>query len=105
MEVRNTDLTDGRVRKGLCTRSYDRPDSSGSSACLGDDEDTGVDAGTSAGNASSGEGVSLSDASPSEVFGEGACEDFVSSGDALDGEGTSGRVELEASGKTFWNSC
>lgn len=72
---------------------------------MGDNDDMGVDVGRSAGNALSGESVSPSEPSPSEAFEEGGCEGFVLSGDALDGEDGSGRVELGTSGKTFANSC
>ena len=72
---------------------------------LGPGEGTGVATGTSAGDASSGEGALGSESSSSEVSGDGVGEAFTSSGDALDGEGASGGVELELLGKISSISC
>ena len=105
--VVTTDLEDRvrQVHEKIARRVLQIPDSI-SSTYLGPGEDTGVEVGSSAGDASSGEGVSLSEPSSSEVFGDGVCEGLVSSGDALDGEGTSGGVGSEASlGRTFAISC
>jgi len=91
--------------KKLHARCCDCSQSFGSSAHLGAGEGTGVETGTSAGDASSDEGVLLSELSSSEVSGDGVGEVSTSLGEALDGNGASGGVEFEALGRTFTSSC
>lgn len=89
------------LAKGSHARCYKCPCYSGPSAYSGAGEDTGVVTGASAGDASSGEGVLGSELLSSEVSGDAVGEAFTSSGDALDGKGTSGGVGLKASGRAL----
>jgi len=88
--------------KGLHAGCYKFPHYSGSSAHLGAGEDTGVAIGTSACDASSGEGGLESS---SEVSGDDVGGAFTPPGDALDGEDASGGAELESLGRMFSISC